>query len=177
MVVAVLLGEAVVSVVLAGWYDRINVFGLFVPHAYKLALYCGFALLVLRPRFGWRFPYALLFIYGAAEWVGNGTFVAVHASPQILAYLTKIDGAWPAQWLDFAMIVVLGWYVARPSFKVSWLAVPFAAFVGFWVLTGYNPDTIPPPFPDPIIELHELVWTLLWFLAAYGVFCRVSKSA
>jgi hypothetical protein len=176
---AYLLVAAILVMVVNGYTTRISLDGFLIPHASKVALWSGTALLVLRPRFGWKFPASVLLLYCMAELITNWIYVPVHfiTDPTYLANWEKLFSLQQNYYFVFSNIFfVLGIILAhislrgRYSFKIwDWSLLPFAVFIGLWVAQGYVTDSTL-FFATPYTEFQEFTWNVLYLLVMFSIF-------
>ena len=128
-----LLFAALMVLWLNGPSSRIDLLGFLIPHASKVALWTSATLLWLRPRFGWRFPFAMAFLYFCSELLTNGIWVAVHApfgyEPNILFLLSTL-------FFILGNILCYLFLKGRFELKKDWAIFPFVLFLSLWVLLG-----------------------------------------
>jgi hypothetical protein len=159
-----------------GYTSRISLFGFLIPHASKLALWCAVTLVWLRPRFGWRFPFATILLYSLAELTTNTIYVPVHL---------LMDGAYRFKFYQFGnediffvlsnvffvLCIVLCNTVLRKNFgfKRDWSMLPFGLLIGVWVSAGYVTDSTM-LYAAPGVELAELTWSALYLFMMVRIF-------
>lgn len=176
-VFAYLIFAAGMVLMLNGYTARISFEGFLIPHASKVLLWSTIAILVLRPRFGWKFPFTVLLLYCAAELVTNWIYVVVHLISDP-TYLPQWIGVWNNNNYYFILsnaFFILGVILANVflrngfSLKKDWSMLPFAAFIGFWVATGYVTDSTM-LYAAPGIELEEFLWSVLYLFVVWTSF-------
>jgi hypothetical protein len=155
-----------------GPFSRIDLLGFLIPHTTKVMLWSFVALIWLRPRFGWRFPFAMFFLYCSSELLTNGIWFAVHIP---FGYKPPADFAvlFSLSTLFFIMGVGLSYLFLKGQFdfRKDWSMLPFSIFVASWVLMGYQTESTI-VFPSYWLEAQEFIWNALYLLMAVNVFVR-----
>jgi hypothetical protein len=171
-----LLFDSIAVIWLNGYTSRISLFGFLIPHASKLALWSLVSLLWLRPRFGWRFPFATVLLYSLAELITNAIYVPVHLLSD--PYYQKVfftfgnpDIFFGLSNVFFVFSIVLANTVLRKnfSFRKDWSMLPFGMLIGVWVSAGYITDSSM-FYAAPGIELAEFSWSLLYLFMMVRIF-------
>lgn len=178
-----LLFDALMVIDLNGFSSRINLLGFLIPHSTKIAMWSVAALLWLRPKFGWRFPFAMFFLYCCSELLTNSIWMGVHL-PEGYQFpltngITSILGiSFPVTeeiFLLSTMFFILGislcliFLKGRFSFRFDWSVLPFCIFVVSWILLGYQTESTI-AYPSYWLETQELIWNILYIVMVYYVF-------
>ncbi len=171
-VFAYLLLDSLLVLRFGGFASRIDLLNFLIPHASKIALWSFFALVYLRPNFGWRFPFAMFMLYCSAEMLTNITYVIVHF--QSLAYVFVYN----VPYIIFALAMVffsfgisLGYLVLHGRFRLrlDWSMMPFIIFVASWIAMGYQTESTIMN-PTYWLEAQEFIWNVLFIIMAANVF-------
>ena len=169
---AYLLLDSILVLEMGGEASRIDLLGFLVPHASKIALWSAFALLWLRPKIGWRFPFAMFMLYCAAEMTTNLIYVGVHVRTlsQVWIYNIPFDTFILAETF-FALGIGMGYIALRREFslKADWSMIPFIVFIGSWVAMGYQTESTIAN-PSYWLEAQEFIWNVLWIVMVSQVF-------
>ena len=149
-----------------GPFSRIDLLGFLVPHASKVALWATVTLFVLKPRFGWRFPFSMFMLYCSSELLTNGIWIVVHGwwtFPDSRDFLLSCA--------FFILGIILSYLPLRGNYKLrfDWAFIPFAIWVGAWILQGYQTDSTVMN-PSYWIETQEFVWNVLYLLMVSYIF-------
>jgi len=164
-----LMWASVAAIVTSGSLAaRIDIFGFLIPHATKVILWSFVSILWLRPRFGWRYPFAMFMLYCSAELLTNWIYVAVH--PNVWIYNIPFTIFVLAECF-FGLGVVLGYLILRGRFslRLDWAMLPFVVFVGYWVASGYQTESTI-AFPTYWLEAEEFIWNALYLLMVTQIF-------
>ena len=182
---AYLLFDAMMVIRFNGVSSRIDLLGFLIPHSTKTAMWSFATLIFLRPRFGWRFPFAMFFLYCCSELLTNSIWMAVHL-PQgyqfpLVNGLTSVlgltfpttEGIFMLSTAFFVLGVVLCMVFLRGRFrwKFDWAVLPFVIFVGSWMLLGYQTESTI-AFPSYWLETQEFIWNALYIMMAMNIFVK-----
>lgn len=143
-----------------------------VPHSFKVLLWSIVAVFVFRRNFGWLFPFVVMMAYGIAEAFSSTIFLLVHETFNLSYYLVWFPptSVYWGEFLAFITIALIGYWVARPKFKLDWALLPFSVFVIGWALMGYETEIS--TFATYQQEAFEFIWNVLYLLAASQVIVR-----
>jgi hypothetical protein len=170
--------SSIIVMELNGVDSRINYFGFLIPHANKILLYSGFAILYLRRNFRWRFPFALGMVYAIAELLTNSIFYVVNAPETRIADGLIYTGTHYDSLLHvigsnvfFILLIVLGFVVLKGqiSWRLDWSMLPFAFFAASWVAMGYQTESMI-IYPSYWLETQEFLWNLLYLVMMTQIF-------
>lgn len=172
---AYLLFDALMVIKFNGPFSRINLLSFLIPHSSKIAIWSAFTLLYLKPRFGWRFGFAMVLLYSSSELLTNWIYVPIHIFEQsgYLAELTDVQKYYyfPLSNVFFICSFILCYLFlkGRYTLKWDWAILPFAVWVASWVLLGYNTDSTIAR-PSYWIETQEFVWNALYLIMVGSIF-------
>ena len=176
---AYLLAAGLAVIFINGYTARISFFNFLIPHASKVVLWSFVALFVLRPRFGFRFPFTVLLLYCIAELTTNWIYVPVHllTDPTYLVQWTKLfevsqNFYFVMSNIFFSLGIILSYTFLKGRFQFDiwdWSLLPFGVFIGFWVFTGYVTDSTL-LYATPFSEFEEFTWNVLYLTVVYSIF-------
>ena len=180
---AYLLFDAMMVIRFNGVSSRINLLSFLIPHSTKIAMWSFAALMWLRPRFGWRFPFAMFFLYCCSELLTNGIWMAVHLPegyqfPSTNGFTSILGLSFPTTegifmlsttFFVLGVILCMVFLKGRFDWKLDWAILPFAIFVGSWVLLGYQTESTI-AYPSYWLETQEFIWNALYIVMVYYVF-------
>lgn len=155
---------------------RIDIFGFLIPHATKVILWSFVALVWLRPRFGWRYPFAMVLLYASAEMVTNTVYVGAHYQNLAQVLATGVGTSGYIQFglaqAFFGLAIILCYLFLKGHFEWhrDWSMLPFIVFVGYWVVSGYQTESTI-AFPSYWLEAEEFLWNVFYLImVTQGVF-------
>ena len=183
-----LLFSALMVIDLNGFSSRINLLGFLIPHSTKTGLWSAATILWLRPRFKWRFPFAMFFLYCCSELLTNAIWMGVHLPEGYKFPLTDgmtsvgsltfptTEGIFLLSTLFFVLGITLCTLFLRGqvSLKWDWSVLPFVVWVVSWILLGYQTESTIAN-PSYWLEFQELVWNVLYVTMAVSVFRAKSQ--
>ncbi len=161
---AYLLFDAMITIDFNGIFTRINLLGFLIPHSTKIAIWSAFALFWLRPRFGWRFPFALVMLYAVAEMITNIIWVGIHQT------IISLPGTFILVSIFFCGCIIMGGFVLGNLYHIKWdwALLPWLTIVIFWMAIGYNTDSTI-PYPSYFVEFLEFSWNATFLFAVMGM--------
>lgn len=150
---------------------RIDIFSFLIPHATKVILWSFTAILWLRPRFGWRYPFAMFMLYCSAELLTNWIWYLSHITQLTITTLFIFSEVF------FVLGVTLSYLFLKGHFRwrLDWAMLPFIFFVGSWVAMGYQTESTI-PYPSYWLEAQEFIWNVLYLLMVTQIF-RATRPA
>ncbi|MDE1854532.1 MAG: hypothetical protein KGI38_12410 [Thaumarchaeota archaeon] len=169
---AYLMASAATAVITGSLAARIDIFGFLVPHATKVIMWSAVSLFWLRPRFGWRYPFAMFMLYCAAEMITNFIYVGAHWYNLSSVFVYNIPYViFVLAECFFALGIILGYTILKGRFELhrDWAIFPFVLFVGMWVAMGYQTESTIAN-PSYWLETQEFIWNVLYLLMATQVF-------